>query len=203
MSSPPQEVCKQKLGCPQQLVQNRHSLQINEVNEYVNERGSCPRTAGARWPSGGRSMGTLTAPTLWSLSSKGPGHRGPSFRGQSGGRKEAVAPGGVRDAVQSPGKGEAPSGVSTPALGKMQGKGLGEADIRSWAERGLTRSPQGNVWNLGSGLAGDGDINQGMENSRELEHDQGVGLKSLSRGEGSLRKPPAPSQPLLLRSHLP
>lgn len=50
----------------------------------------------------------------------------------------------------------------------------------------------------GSGLAEDGDINQGMENSRELEHNQGVGLKSRSRDKGILREPLCPSQPLLL-----
>ena len=44
----------------------------------------------------------------------------------------------------------------------------------------------------GRGLAEDRDINQGMENSWELELNQGIGLQAHDRDKGILRRPPLP-----------
>lgn len=67
-------------------------------------------------------------------------------------QKGDSASGGGRDVLtQNPWKAEARSGASSPALGKMQEKGLGETGVRKQAEQGLTGSRQGRVWSLGVG----------------------------------------------------
>lgn len=150
---------------------------------------SRPRAAGALWPSGAWSMGTLTALSLWALGTVVQALE----HGQEAERRQCFWGVGTCSrripGRQKPGP-EPPAQLWVKRKRRAWGRqvfGSGQNRV-NWKQTRVCLEP-------GGGLAEDGDVNQGMENSWELEHNQGTGLKSHSRDKGIPRSPSVPHYP--------